>query len=264
MVHAPDSKWKYDPKQNNLGLDLHYDGPLNAKLRSLPPPTGELLAWNPVEQRAAWRVSYPVVEGGGALTTAGNLVMQGRSDGILAAYRATDGEKLWQYDAGTGIMAPPVTYLVNGVQYVTIMAGWGGPSATQNLPNQGKVKPGYGRILTFAVGGTTTLSVRPFGHTEPPKPAITMNASAATIREGGFLFNGHCAICHGQDAVAGPLPDLRYAPTDVHDEFEDIVLAGARESAGMPSFREILTAEQVRAIQAYVLFRAKQPARPSS
>src|SRR5262249_25502932 len=72
-VHAPDPKWKYDPKQANIGGDTRYEGPLNAKLRSAPPPTGELLAWNPVERRAAWRATYPVVEGGGVLTTAGNL-----------------------------------------------------------------------------------------------------------------------------------------------------------------------------------------------
>src|SRR6516165_5101181 len=128
FVHAPDPSWKYDAERNNLGIDALYNGPLNAKLRSSPPPTGELLAWDPVNQRAAWRVSYPVVEGGGVLTTAGNLVIQGRADGVLAAYRANDGKPLWQADAGTGIMAPPVTYLVNGVQYVSVMAGWGGSS----------------------------------------------------------------------------------------------------------------------------------------
>ena len=68
------------------------------------------------------------------LTTAGNLVLQGRADGILAAYRATDGKQLWEFDTGTGIMAPPVTYLVNGVQHISVMAGWGGPTGMLNLP----------------------------------------------------------------------------------------------------------------------------------
>ncbi len=93
-LHAPDPQWKYDPKDNNIGFNDHYEGPLSVRLRSLPPPTGELLAWDPVKQRAAWRASYPVVEGGGVLTTAGNLVLQGRADGMLAAYRATDGQQL--------------------------------------------------------------------------------------------------------------------------------------------------------------------------
>ena len=139
-LHAPDPQWKYDSKRVNIGSDAHYEGPLKAKLHSLPPPTGELLAWDPVKQRGVWRASYPVVEGGGVLTTAGNLVLQGRADGILAAYRATDGKQLWAFDAGTGIMAPPVTYLVNGVQYVSLMAGWGGPDGMYNALDRGKVK----------------------------------------------------------------------------------------------------------------------------
>jgi quinohemoprotein ethanol dehydrogenase len=264
VVHAPDPKWKYDPKRGNLGSDDRYEGPLVAKEQSLPPPKGELLAWNPVEQRAAWRTGYPVVEGGGVLATAGNLVLQGRADGMLAAYRATDGKQLWQFDAGTGIMAPPVTYLVNGMQYVTIMAGWGGPFALMNVPGGGNVKPGYGRILTFAVGGTAKLQIPAFGHTTPPVPAISMNASRSTIHEGGLLYGAHCAGCHGVRAVAGPLPDLRYATKAVHEQFERIVLGGSLESAGMPSFRDILRADQVRAIQAYTLDRARESANPTS
>ena len=53
------------------------------------------------------------------------------------------------------------------------------------------------------------------------------------------------------------VPDLRYATADVHKQFEAIVIEGARESRGMPSFKDLLNADQVRAIQAYVLLRAK-------
>ena len=62
-----------------------------------------------------------------------------------------------------------------------------------NAPNRGKAKPGYGRILTFALGGTATLTARAFGHTEPPMPAITMNASPETVHEGKLLYGEHCA-----------------------------------------------------------------------
>jgi quinohemoprotein ethanol dehydrogenase len=191
-------------------------------------------------------------------------VLQGRADGILAAYRATDGHRLWEFNAGTGIMAPPVTYLVNGVQFVSVMVGWGGPDGAFNAPERGKVKPGYGRILTFALGGTATLSVPAFGHTKPPTPAIVMNASPETIHEGGLLYGDQCAHCHGADAVAGPLPDLRYATKAVHEQFETIVLGGARASLGMPSFKDIFTVNQVRAIQAYILSRAGEAAKPPS
>lgn len=264
FVHVPDQQWKYNPRGLNIGADARYEGPLMARLISLPAPTGELLAWDPVRQRAAWRAPYPVVEGGGVLTTAANLVFQGRGDGVLAAYRATDGRQLWQFDAGTGITAPPVTYSVNGVQYVSVMAGWGGSDALFNAPNHGKVKPGYGRILTFALGGTAKLTVRPFGHTAPPSPMFTMNASPEMVRNGKSLYAANCAQCHGLNAVAGPLPDLRYASRTVHEQFESIVLGGARASLGMPSFKELLSADQVRSIQAYVLSRAGEGAKTAS
>ena len=81
-LHAPDPNWKYNPKRDNVGFDERYDGPLNDTLKKLPAPTGELLAWDPVQQRAAWRAPYPVVEGAGVLTTAGNLVVQGRAESV--------------------------------------------------------------------------------------------------------------------------------------------------------------------------------------
>jgi quinohemoprotein ethanol dehydrogenase len=255
-VHAPDAKWKYDADRGNVGGDASYEGALNAQMKSLPPPTGELVAWDPVKQQSFWRASSGRFIGGGVLTTAGNLVFQGRSDGVFAAYRATDGKQLWQFSAGTGIMGPPVTYLLNGVQQVSIMVGWGGPDGLGNDPFQGK--PGFGRILTFAVGGTAALNAPPFGHAEPPTPAITMNASPKVVHEGGLLFNAECAGCHGVNAVAGPMPDLRYASKAVHEQFEAIVLGGTRASLGMPSFKKILTADQVRSIEAYILSRARE------
>jgi PQQ-dependent dehydrogenase (methanol/ethanol family) len=260
FLHAPDPKWKYDPQRHNLGLDEVFDGPLGAKLGSLPAPTGQLVAWDPVAQKEAWHASYPVVEGGGVLATGGNLVFQGRGDGVFAAYRATDGKQLWTFDAGTGIMAPPVTYTVDGTQYVSVMVGWGGAPGSFNAPGSGSVKPGYGRLLTFTLNGTATLKPLPYGHKEPPVPAITTSASPKTIHEGGLLFNSHCAPCHGINAVAGIVPDLRYASKETHQDFENIVMGGARASAGMPSFKNVITPEQMRAIQAYLVSRARESA----
>ena len=263
-LHTPDPEWRYDPKRDNVGFDMRYEGPLADKLAAMPAPTGELLAWDPVAGRAAWRVGYPVVEGGGVLTTAGNLVVQGRADGVLAAYRATDGKQLWSFNAGTGIMAPPVTYLADGVQFLSVMVGWGGADGLFNTPNRGRVKPGYGRLLTFRLGGTATLTPPPFGHPEPPVPALPLTASPKAVREGGFLYGAWCAGCHGGNAVAGPLPDLRYATKAVHEQFEAIVLGGARASLGMPSFKAQLNAEQARAIQAFVLSRSHQSAKSAA
>jgi quinohemoprotein ethanol dehydrogenase len=229
----------------------------------MPAPSGELVAWDPVAQEAVWRARYPVVEGGGILATGGNLIFQGRADGIFAAFRATDGEQVWRFDAGTGIMAPPVTYTVEGVQYVTVMAGWGGAAGLMNLPGFGPVKAGWGRILTFALDGKATLKAPPFGHQDPPVPAITAKQNPKSVHVGGLLFNAHCFICHGLNAVAGPVPDLRYSNKEVLDAFGSIVLGGVRASDGMPSFSKVLSAKDVGAIRAYVISRAQETARPT-
>jgi PQQ-dependent dehydrogenase (methanol/ethanol family) len=260
-LHVPDANWKYNPDANNLGRDPVYEGPLLAKLKAMPGPTGELLAWNPVTQSAAWRAKYPVAVGGGVLATAGNLVFQGRADGILAAYRATDGKQVWSFDAGTGIMAPPVAYQVDGVQYVSVLAGWGGPDGLGNDPSWGKVKPGFGRILTFALGGNTAFKPPVYGHKgPPPMPTITVDASPEVIHQGKILFGNNCAGCHGGNAIAGPLPDLRYASAATLQGIEDIVLGGKRAAMGMPSFAKILKPVEVKAIQAYIVSRAREDA----
>jgi PQQ-dependent dehydrogenase (methanol/ethanol family) len=260
---APDSKWKYNADRDNEGYDESYEGPLNAQFDSLPAPTGELLAWDPVKQKAAWSARYPVVEGGGVLATAGNLVFQGRADGILAAFHAADGKQLWTHDTGTGIMAPPVTYQVNGVQYLSVLAGWGGPAGMFNGPLLGRVKPGYGRLLTFRLDGTAALKVPAFSHSAPPPPGIatrSVNASPQMVREGRRLYYSFCVRCHGWNAVAGPLPDLRYSSRETIAGIEDIVLRGTRASVGMPSFDKLLNPAQVRMIQAFIVSRIRESA----
>jgi len=101
------------------------------------------------------------------------------------------------------------------------------------------------------------------GHSGPPKPAIRINASRETVHEGNILYRTYCFHCHGFNAVAGSLPDLRYATAEVHKQFSYIVLGGARESRGMPSFKDLLNETQVHAIEAYVLSRSEESAHPA-
>jgi quinohemoprotein ethanol dehydrogenase len=262
-LHAPDKAWKSNTTMTNIGIDSRYEGPLLKRSMATIAPIGKLIAWNPIEQRKVWEVTHPVLESGGVLATAGNLVFQGRADGMLCAYRATDGQKLWEFNTGTGIMAPPVTYLVNGSQYLTLLVGWGGSAGLLNLPGNGSIKPGFGRVLTFAIGANAKFEAPPFSHQNPPSPAIRMNVSAATVHEGSLLYMEHCFFCHGFGAVSGSsVPDLRYASAETHHQFENIVLGGARESRGMPSFKDVLHHDQMRALQAYILSQAAAAANP--
>ena len=131
------------------------------------PYAGRLLAWDPIARKPRWTAEYGSYWNGGTLATAGNLVFQGTALGDFIAYNATTGEKLWSSWATTGIVAPPITYMIDGKQYVSVMAGWGGafPKKTRS----------YGRLLTFAIGGTAALPARPRPRTVT---AIASNASA--------------------------------------------------------------------------------------
>ncbi|MEZ5570303.1 MAG: PQQ-dependent dehydrogenase, methanol/ethanol family [Halioglobus sp.] len=87
--------------------------------------TGALLGWDPVKQAVRWQSEVGRM-GGGVLSTAGNLVFQGDGYARLQAFDASSGELLWSQDTQTLAMAAPVTYAIDGEQYVAVAVGFGG------------------------------------------------------------------------------------------------------------------------------------------
>jgi quinohemoprotein ethanol dehydrogenase len=219
---------------------------------SPPPNKGYLLAWDPVAQRAAWRVDHAGVWNGGTLATAGNLVAQGAADGRFVIYSADKGQKLWEMPIQTGAVAGPISYSVEGEQYIVVNAGWagsiaiiGGMAPTHRAPS---------RVLAFKLGGTAKLP--PVPDRGPPTPPA-QTASKETIAKGEAIYRGTCRLCHGLDVVSGGMtPDLRYMTTETHKAFKDIVLYGARAKDGMAPFADMLTPEDADAIHAYIIDRA--------
>jgi quinohemoprotein ethanol dehydrogenase len=258
-VHAIIPNWKINLHDQTTGSDRAYRGPARDEYLKMK-SSGKLLAWDPVAQKEAWHVDLPDPKSGGTLATAGNLVFHGRADGKFSAYRATDGKPLWEFDAGVGIVAAPMTFSVDGTQYVAVQSGWGGPQVLSNRP-PGKGHVGTGKLMVFKLGGTETLP--PYEHVVQPVPMPTFKlaASKAEIEEGRKLFANTCARCHGGEAISGgSVPDLRYASQATHEMFEEIVLGGARREYGMPSFTGDVTSAQVRLIHAYILDRARESA----
>lgn len=219
---------------------------------------GELIAWDPVAQQARWRVRHDAPWNGGTLATAGNLVFQGTADGHLKAYAADSGRLLWSARANSGVMAGPVSYEIDGEQYVAVTAGWGGafPLVAAGFEPDLQVAA-EARVLVFKLGGKAELpppklAPRPV----PEPPPVTVGADQIDI--GRQLYHGYCATCHGAAAISGSVtPDLRYMDADTHAQFAAIV-AGARAQRGMPAFAHLLPPEQVALIHEYLKFRAAE------
>jgi quinohemoprotein ethanol dehydrogenase len=275
MAYSPDTGYVYIPLikslfeyrdveeymhrwgQWNLGVHLDQPAvadPLLAQHLTSTMTGGALLAWDPKTQRPAWEVPHKLTWNGGLLATAGGLVFQGIATGEVAAFSATDGTPLWSMDARTGVMAPPVTYEVDGEQYITVLAGWGGAfGLIGGLEQDGGIPPS--RVLTFKLGGGETLPENPGQQYHEPPPRLTDDQ--AVLDQGRDLYYRYCASCHGTEVVSnGAIPDLRHLPQGFHDSFNAIVLDGIMEKVGMVGFGGVISEDEAYALHAYILERA--------
>jgi PQQ-dependent dehydrogenase (methanol/ethanol family) len=255
-----DPHWTYQPGGYNAALDVSVFAKFGSDEGAAGADIGQLIAWDPRQQRAAWRVELRTGGNGGTLATAGDLVFQASADGRFVAYRATDGEKLWESPLGTGGGGGPVSYLVDSEQYVAVASGWGSAFAmsASEAARRAGVRGG-GRVLAYKLGGNAPLPAPkqpPLGPV--PAPTFRVEASDEQRAQGSTLYHLNCSTCHGALAVGGGsgVPDLRYSSAATHAAFADIVLGGQRGANGMPGYADRLDAEQVRWIQAWILERA--------
>jgi quinohemoprotein ethanol dehydrogenase len=215
------------------------------------PSRSYLLAWNPATQTAAWRAADSA-NGGGVLATAGGLVFQGRSrEGLLGefdAFRADDGRRLWSWKTPNAISAGPITYSVDGKQYIAVTSG---ASFYHSMGARARV-PQFGRMLVFALDGQARLPPDP-PFAPPANPPAAM-APAAQVTAGATYYGEYCARCHGFGTRSGNvIPDLRRSPALTHPRlWRSIVLDGSLAARGMISWSRFLTPDQADAVRAYV------------
>lgn len=262
LLYTPDPSFKPLPLGTNLGV--FFDTPDDsASLRAIRNSMGGyLLAWDPVANREVWRAPHPGNFNGGVLATAGNLVVQGDVDGVLNVYNAKTGLKLWSFDVGSAILAAPVTFSVNGQQYVTVLSGWGGAPAVINGPfgwSKSGIRPNKSRVLTFVLGGTKSLP--PIQQAAlPAVPVPAQLASPQVIQEGRNYYARTCISCHGPSVISGhpAVPDLRYSALMGDTEaWKAVVYDGILSDQGMVGFKANYSPAQIEAIRAYVIERAK-------
>jgi quinohemoprotein ethanol dehydrogenase len=134
---------------------------------------GVLEAWDPVKHNIAWRVPGGGGIGGGTVSTAGNLVFQVTNDGKLRAYSADKGEKLLDVSLGRSGMGPPITYEVDGKQYIALVGGTG---RAANIVGQTDAKVDFPPLLyVFELDGNASMpapqpAFAGFGAPPPPPP----------------------------------------------------------------------------------------------
>jgi PQQ-dependent dehydrogenase (methanol/ethanol family) len=198
---ARDRDFVFRPGFYNVGVDFaHFQAPedpdvVNEVARTL---SGPLIAWDPVAQREVWRVAHRGPWNGGLLATAGRLLFQGTSDGRLLALDAATGRELWSFECQTSVMAAPVTYEIDGEQYVAVAVGSGGHFGLEwgefALRASGR-RPNISRVLAFKLGGRARLPPAWTWPAQPPPSSAPLPSHTPEVVARGRLLYAETACC---------------------------------------------------------------------
>ncbi len=258
---GPDNPYEVRHGAIHTGLELKNFELLAAEAGPPPiAPQGYLKAYDPVAGKVVWQTPMAHIWNGGALATAGNLVFIGDAMGEFLAYDAINGAELWSFDTYTSIAASPISYELDGTQYVAVLTGSGmlmnqlgfsGPTAAYRYGNGGE-------LLVFKLGGESRWQEPQTVDRSLPEPPTPIG-TAADIAAGSDLYHTWCFGCHGGAARSSTImPDLRKMSAERHEIFDEIVLDGLLEPLGMARFDDVLTPAGARQIHAYIIDRARQ------
>jgi alcohol dehydrogenase (cytochrome c)/quinohemoprotein ethanol dehydrogenase len=247
-----DKNFTPNPVGYNLGLD--FTAPFTYYKDHPDQKSGfsaYLQAWDPVTGKQVWKGEENQGPTGGALATAAGLVFHGGgSANEVRAYDAKTGEKLWSFKTQTGAVAAPITYELDGEQYVAVSVG--------GNTLGGYYAPNYSRMLVFGLSGNVQLPPTQ-EYTPPPLDPPASTASEEEVKAGGERYAQYCAACHGDrgQTRGGNFPDLTRTPL-LHSQegFDAVVLKGVLSERGMASFASALKPEDAKVIRAYMIDRA--------
>ena len=232
-------QWKLNDGSMSLGVEFGRPGVDGVP--PMPEPKGYLKAFDPLTGEEAWVVQRATPYNGGVLATAGGVVFQGDNGGQFAAFDADDGSLLWEFDTLGAADSAPITYAVEGVQYVATLAAGG----VRNRYNDG-------RLLVFKLDGDVSIPLATAPDVDIPEPP-PLTASAEQLEEGRRHYNRVCVWCHGMGAVGTVNADLRLMTAETHQRFQAIVRGGLLRDSGMESFADAVTAEETDLIHQYVI-----------
>lgn len=221
----------------------------------LPPITrnSHVLAWDPVAGKPRWKSDAQPLGGGGILSTAGNLVFGASLDGNLNIFNAETGALLREINIGIVAYAPPMTYELDGEQYIALLAGAGGVGMRAHLPGSAALKyENQERLLVFKLGGGD-IPLPPAYQKPEQNPIPTgLPTDEETLALGERKYDRYCVRCHQKRNIPSGYPNLWNMSPDTDELFDEIVLNGAFEYAGMAGFSDLLTPEDTLAMRAYI------------
>jgi alcohol dehydrogenase (cytochrome c) len=246
---------------------------------------GNFVAFDVRTRKVLWRAVSPAPFWAGAVATSTGLVFTGDMRGYFMAFDAHSGTLLWQFQTGSGIIGSPITYELDGTQYVAVPSGgiggdmtfyykepkagnlWvfaldgGGPARVPSgtnlttleggLPRVGE--PGHtlgGRVLP-GYGFSPTEGTEPLEGLTPPQPTSATETDAGVVARGERFYRARCVGCHQSGGASGPnlfrtaLPESRFVEA----------VAKGMDGTLMPAFGSLLTDAEIREIYAFVLAR---------
>jgi quinohemoprotein ethanol dehydrogenase len=250
-----DPTYTPNPVGYNLGIDFsaqltyykaHPEAPNKfvGYLQAIDPTTGKKVWGGPDNQGPT----------GGAVATAGGLVFQGGgASDEFRAFDAVSGKILWSAKTQTAVLAAPISYELDGKQYVAVSVGGAVPGGDYYAPN-------HSRMLVYTLGGTAQLPApQPYTPRALLPPPAT--GTVAQVHQGEQLYARNCAACHGDrgQTRGANFPDLTRTPLLWSpDGFDAIVLKGLLKDKGMASFAEVLKPADTALIRDFIIDQANQ------
>jgi mono/diheme cytochrome c family protein len=207
-----------------------------------------LVAFDPVKRKVAW-TQRQASGSAGTLTTAGNLIFQGAGGQKFAAMRADTGEIIWTTPTQGNVVPGPISYSIDGVQYLALISSASTGFAAAN---------GTNHLLVYKLGGTVKMPPAPPMIPQVLNPPENFGDAAMRTR-GEDLYQQSCSGCHEGGRMFTGYPDLNLTVAlNNASLFKGIVLDGALRENGMMPFGKSLSVEDAEAIRAYLTSRANE------
>ena len=250
-----DPTYAPNPVGYNLGIDF---GAQMTYYKAHPQEpnkfVGYLQAIDPKTGKKVWGGPQNQGPTGGAVATASGLVFQGGgASEEFHAFDATSGKILWTAKTQTAVLAAPISFELDGKQYVAVSVGGTAMGADYYAPN-------HSRMLVFTLGGSVQLPApQPYTPRALMPPPAT--ATVAQVHQGEQLYARNCAACHGDrgQTRGANFPDLTRTPLLwAPDGFDAIVLKGLLKDKGMASFAEVLKPADTALIRDFIIDQANQ------